>query len=199
MSTPAPADIFFRPTNWLDPFAWESVFGNDRPVEVDVGAGKGSFLLWAAATQLQHNFLGIERLLLRLRKVNKKACRQGLTNVRLIRLEASYLIGKLIPPSSVAAYHIYFPDPWPKRRHQHHRLFNAVFAGDVLRTLRPGGFLNVATDHEEYFRQIQAVMLPVKECAVCPVVSLPVEAQTDFEKEFLAAGTPIHRGRWQKR
>jgi tRNA G46 methylase TrmB len=78
-------------------------------------------------------------------------------------------------------------------------LFNASFVDDIRRTLRSDGFLNVATDHEEYFQQMQTVMLPVKELAVCPVVSLPVEAQTDFEKEFLAAGKPIHRGRWQKR
>jgi tRNA G46 methylase TrmB len=78
-------------------------------------------------------------------------------------------------------------------------LFNASFVDDIRRTLRSDGFLNVATDHEEYFQQMQTVMLPVKEFAACPVVSLPVEAQTDFEKEFLAAGKPIHRGRWRKR
>lgn len=198
MSTPAPASLFYRPPNWLDPFEWRAVFDNDRPVEVDIGAGKGSFLLWAAATRPDHNFLGIERLLVRLRKVEKKARRQELTNIRLLRLEASYLIGKLIPAASVAVYHLYFPDPWPKRRHVHHRLFNASFAADLLRTLQPGGVVNVATDHEEYFQQVQSVLRPVVEFQSVPVVVLPVEAQTDFEREFLAAGKPIHRGRWVK-
>jgi tRNA (guanine-N7-)-methyltransferase len=194
-----PDSIFYRPTNWIDPFEWTDVFGNDHPVEVDVGAGKGRFLLWAAGVCPEHNFLGVERLLLRMRKADRKARRQGLNNVRLIRIEASYLVGKLIPSSTVAAYHIYFPDPWPKRRHHQRRLFNVAFAGELLRTLVPGGKLNVATDHEGYFEQMRSVMQGRPEFVACPVLPLPVEAQTDFEQEFLAASQTIHRARWQKR
>jgi len=187
----------YTPPNWLDPLDWRQVFGNRQPVEVDVGCGKGSFLLWVAQTRPQHNFLGIERLLLRLRKVDKKARRRGLTNVRLIRLEASYLISKLIPPASVTAYHIYFPDPWPKRRHHDRRLINPAFALELQRTLLPAGCLHVATDHEEYFRQMEAVMAGNPAFAREQPESLPVEAQTDFEREFLAAGKPVHRARWR--
>lgn len=189
---------FYRPANVLDPLDWRVVFGNDHPVEVDVGCGKGGFLLWAAQTRPGYNFLGIERLLLRLRKVDKKASKRGLSNIRLIRLEASYLIGKLIPAESVTAYHIYFPDPWPKRRHERRRLFNAAFVSDLRRTLRAAGTVSVATDHEPYFRQMETVMAGDDGFAPIGVEELPVDAQTEFEKEFVTAGKPIWRARWQK-
>jgi tRNA (guanine-N7-)-methyltransferase len=190
--------LIHRPPNILDPLNWPAVFGNDQPVEVDVGCGKGGFLLWAAQTRPTHNFLGIERLLVRLRKVDRKAGKRGLTNVRLIRLEASYLIGKLVPAGSVAAYHVYFPDPWPKRRHERHRLFSTGFVSDLHRTLRPAGTVSAATDHEPYFRQIEAVMAGNRGFTPLPVEDLPAEAQTEFEKEFVAAGKPIWRARWGK-
>ena len=141
----------YTPPNWIEPLNWQSVFAESRPTEVDIGCGKGGFLLWAAQTRLDRNFIGVERLLLRLRGVDKKIRRLGLANARLIRIEASYLIAKLIPESSVSAYHIYFPDPWPKRRHHRRRLFSPAFVGDLRRTLQPGGVVNVATDQENYF------------------------------------------------
>ena len=186
------------PPNWLDPIDWAAVFASAQPIEVDVGCGKGAFLLWAAQARPDHNFLGIERLLLRLRKVDKKARRRGLMNVRFIRLEAGYFISKLIPTASVVAYHIYFPDPWPKRRHWPKRLVNAAIASDLWRTLEPGGAVNMATDHQQYFEQMERVMAAMPEFRQEPPLSLPAEAQTDFEKEFLAAGRPVYRARWVK-
>jgi tRNA (guanine-N7-)-methyltransferase len=188
----------YTPPNWIEPLNWQNVFAESRPIEVDIGCGKGGFLLWAAQTQTDRNFVGIERLLLRLRRVDKKILRLGLANARLIRIEASYLMAKLIPESSVSAYHIYFPDPWPKRRHRQRRLFSPAFVADLRRTLQPGGIVNAATDQDDYFQEMTALMQEPGCFVAEPPLSLPDEARTEFEREFLAAGQPVFRSRWKR-
>jgi tRNA (guanine-N7-)-methyltransferase len=195
---PAPSLVYVAP-NWVDPLDPVAMFGRPGPLEIDVGCGKGGFLLWAAAARPAANFLGIDRLLLRLRKVDKKLRREGLLNARLVRLEASYLIGHLLPDASVAAYHIYFPDPWPKRRHHRRRLFTPEFVRDLERTLVAGGVVNVATDHAEYFEWIRRRMVESGMFLEKAPEALPAEAQTEFEKGFLAAGKPIYRARFERR
>ena len=187
----------YQPGNWLDPLDWSAVFAAaDQPVEVDVGCGKGGFLLWSAATRPTTNFLGVERQLIRLRKVDKKIRDRQLANARLLRVEAGYLIGKLIPAQSVTAYHIFFPDPWPKRRHESRRLFQPAFVLDLQRTLRPGGAVNVATDDLDYFAQMQKVMRASGRFRETVATALPVEAQTEFEKIFLAKHRVIGRAKF---
>jgi len=188
----------YTPPNWIEPLNWKNIFADPRSIEVDVGCGKGGFLLWVAQTQPDRNFLGVERLLLRLRKVDKKIRRLSLVNARLIRIEASYLIAKLIPESSVSAYHVYFPDPWPKRRHHRRRLFSTAFVGDLQRTLQPGGTVNVATDQENYFQEITTLMQESGVFVAESPLSLPDEARTEFEREFLVEGKPVFRGRWKR-
>lgn len=189
------ASAIYKPTSYFELLDWREVFGREAPVEIDVGCGKGAFLVWAAGARPDHNFLGVDRQLVRLRKVDKKIQRIGLTNVRLLRLEFSYLISKLIPDGSVTAYHIFFPDPWPKRRHAAKRLFQPSFVSELQRTLAKGGAVNVATDDASYFAQIVGLMNGFR---VEPPLSLPEEARTEFEKIFLAKGQAIHRGRWVK-
>lgn len=191
--------VIYKPANWFEPLDWRAVFERDQPIEIDLGCGKGSFLLWAATTYPTRNFLGVERLLRRVRRVDRKAVRGGLTNVRLVRLEAMYLVSKLIPEASISAYHILFPDPWPKRRHHARRLISADFLADVHRTMTSDGAVNCATDHEEYFEWIQRAFAESARFTEAEPVVLPTEAQTDFEKEFVAAGKPVYRCRWLKR
>ena len=183
----------YKPDDWLRPLDWPEVFGNNHPVEIDLGCGKGGFLLWAAATRPDRNFLGVERQLVRLRKVDKKIQRAGLTNAQLLRVEAGYFVSKLIPDRSVAAYHIFFPDPWPKRRHHPRRLFQPAFVAELSRTLAKGGAVNVATDDADYFAHIRRVMVPFLEM---PAEILPAEAVTEFERIFLLAGKQIYRARY---
>ena len=186
----------YKPVNWLDPLDWRVVFDEPRPVEIDIGCGKGAFLLWAAQARPLRNFIGVERQLVRLRKVDKKLQRLGLGNVRLIRIEASYFVSKLVPDDSVSAYNINFPDPWPKRRHHPRRLFNAGFAQELSRTLTRHGVVNVATDDTGYFTHIQQVMAESERFASAPPEPLPPEAKTEFENVFVAQGKPIHRTRF---
>jgi tRNA (guanine-N7-)-methyltransferase len=191
--------VVYKSANWFEPLDWQRVFERSQPIEIDLGCGKGSFLLWAATTYPTRNFLGVERLLRRVRSVDRKAARGGLTNLRLVRLEATYLVSKLIPDKSVSTYHILFPDPWPKRRHHGHRLISPGFLVDLHRTMTADSAVNCATDHGEYFEWIQRAFEGSGWFTEAEPVVLPPEAQTDFEKKFVAAGKPVHRCRWLKR
>jgi tRNA (guanine-N7-)-methyltransferase len=189
----------YVPSNWLETLDWRAVFGNEQPVELDIGCGKGSFLLWSARTHPDINFVGVERLLRRTRKIDRKVQRLGLQNIRLLRVEASYLVGYLVPAASVSAYHIYFPDPWPKRRHHQRRLMSPAFILDLHRTLRDGGVANCATDHEEYFQWIQRGFHETLKLTEAKPEILPEQTRTDFEREFLSAGKQVYRCRWVKK
>jgi tRNA (guanine-N7-)-methyltransferase len=188
--------VIYKPANWLDPLDWTAVFSERQPIEVDIGCGKGAFLLWVARARPNHNFVGVERQLIRLRKVDKKVQRLGLQNVKLMRIEAGYFVSKLVPSDSVKNYHIYFPDPWPKRRHHPRRLFNASFVGELHRTLARGGEVHVASDDANYSTQIRKVMVEGKRFAVELPEALPPEARTEFENVFLDQGKEIYRTRF---
>jgi tRNA (guanine-N7-)-methyltransferase len=193
------ASVIYKAASWFELLDWRAVFERDQPIEIDLGCGKGSFLLWAANMRRDRNFLGVERLLRRLRRVDRKAVRSRLNNVRLIRLEAAYLVTKLVPDGSVSDYHVLFPDPWPKRRHQARRLISPDFVTELHRTMTLGGTVNCATDHLEYFEWIQRAFQTSGRFAETEPVALPPEARTDFEKEFVAAGKQVYRCQWLKR
>ena len=168
------------------------------PLEIDVGCGKGRFLLARAASYPEVNFLGIERMLKRIRKVDKKACSHGLQNIRLLRMDAYYAIVYLIPPAQVRTYYIFFPDPWPKKKHSQHRLFSPEFVKALADTLTPHGCVHVFTDHEPYYEQIKHYML--SETRFFPQESFmpKAEEKTDFEILFSSHKT-ICRCSFQKK
>ena len=197
--TESGTSVIYKAASWFEPLDWRAVFERDQPIEIDLGCGKGSFLLWAANTWPKRNFLGVERRLRRLRRVDRKAVRIGLNNLRLVRMEAAYLVTKLVPDGSVSTYHVLFPDPWPKRRHRARRLISLDFVTELHRTMTAGGTVNCATDHLEYFEWIQRAFQTSARFAETEPVALPAEAHTDFEKEFVAAGKQVYRCRWLKR
>ena len=170
---------------WLGPLPMPAWFAHpERPLEVDLGCGKGRFLLARAARHPQTNFLGIDRMLRRIRKVDNRARRLDLDNIRLLRMEAYYATAFLIPNAAVSVYYIYFPDPWPKVRHEGHRLFNARFLDALIRTLAPGGGIHFATDHRPYFEQVADIFAQDPRFAAMPPLVLPEEEQTDFEGAY---------------
>lgn len=126
-------------------------FSADAPLEIDLGCGDGKFTLEMAEHYPERNFLAVERLLGRVRKVCRKADRQGLQNVRVLRLETLYTLEWLLPKACVDRVHLLCPDPWPKAKHHRRRLFQTPFLDAVVRVLKPGGELLFKTDHDEYF------------------------------------------------
>jgi len=139
----------------------------------------------------------VERLLGRLRKLDRKGRRAGLTNLRGLRIESAYFLEYLLPPRSAAALHIYFPDPWPKRKHRRHRLINGRFPELAQGALRPGGRVFIRTDDGDYFQQMTEVFAA---SSAFRQTDTPVELSgllTDFEAEFQARGVQTLRAAFQ--
>jgi len=147
------------PDQWLEPIDFAACFRDpERPFEIDLGCGKGRFLLARAAKFPEVNFLGIDRMLNRIKRIDRKVRRLGLENIRLLRLDGYYAITHLVPPQSVDTYYIFYPDPWPKGKHHHNRIFNEPFMDALARTLKPGGKLHASTDHLPYFKEIAKLL-----------------------------------------
>ena len=177
---------------------WRCVFGNDRPVEVEIGSGTGAFLLAAAARHAHTNFFGIEPSYTRATQLVSAIDAQGLSNARVLAADAGCVVATLLPPSCVATYHIYFPDPWWKRRHHRRRLFTPAFAGALERTLAPSGRIHVATDVDDVFA------LALKTLAACAALTRhgerppPRPGTTVFERKGLARGATIKEATFVK-
>lgn len=150
--------VRIQPQDWLAELDLASCFPRPAPLEVDVGCGKGAFLISQAQQRPEHNFLGIDRMLRRIRKVSNKAGRAGLENLRLLRIDARYAVAHMIPAASVAVYYVFFPDPWPKKRHHGNRFFDDAFLSAVRRTLERGGLIHAATDHIPYYEEMEALL-----------------------------------------
>ena len=141
-----------------EPVSWTAIFSNDHPVEVEIGSGKGLFLANAAVANPDHNFFGIEMAKKYARRAAERIAKRQLANVRMLPGDARLFMAKNCPAASLAAVHIYFPDPWWKARHKKRRVFAEPLVVDIERTLIPGGDLWIATDVEEYYGVIKALL-----------------------------------------
>ena len=196
---PEPVTLIYRPRSILERFVWTDLFPVAQPIEVELGSGDGSFLLEHARQHPERNFVGVERLLGRLRKLNRKGVRAGFRNLRLIRLEAAYLVEYLLPPASVHALHLYFPDPWPKRKHRNRRLVNETLVNAARRALVPGGTVYLRTDDAAYFAQMQAVFGTSAAFIETETPKVLRAILTDFERDFHAQGRPTRHAAYTRR
>jgi tRNA (guanine-N7-)-methyltransferase len=135
------------------PVDWQALFGNAHPVELEIGMGKGTFLLEQAKSRPEVNFFGIEWARWFWRYASDRLRRAGCANAHTVRAEAGFFLNEFVPAQSLSVLHIYFPDPWPKARHHKRRLIQPAFMPLVQRVLRPGGRLQVVTDHQGYWEE----------------------------------------------
>ena len=180
-----------------EPLSLEELFPLPQPFELEIGCGDGGFLFERAQAHPERNFLGIERLLGRVRKLSKKGLREGLTNLRLLRIEARYVLEYLLPEHAFEALHIYFPDPWPKDRHRRHRLINETFPPLARRILRQKGVIYLRTDDPVYFSQMQETFQDLKDFAVENTPGEIASITTEFERQWLDQGRHIHRAAYR--
>ena len=177
---------------------WAAIFGNDAPVEIEIGSGDGAFLLARAVATPTYNLLGIEHASGKSRRLAARLARIAAPHVRALHADATFAIA-LIPSGSVAAYHVYFPDPWPKRRHTERRIFTPRFTAALARTLRPRGALLVATDVASYMATIRDVILDDGAfIEIAPGDDHP-GFTTAFAHKYRAEGRTLHLGRFIRR
>lgn len=188
MSSAQPDSLFYSPDSYIERMSCADMFSTDQPLEVEIGTGDGSFLIQYACAHPELNLIGVERLLGRIRKIDKRGRRDGLTNLRLMRIEANYFVQYMLPKSSVDAFHIYFPDPWPKAKHEKNRLIQPPFLALMADVLKPGGIVYLRTDNVPYFNQMLEVF---GESSAFEALETPAELKsvvTDFEAGFNAQG-----------
>ena len=146
----------FVPEDYFRHLEKHEIVREGRPLEIDLGCGDGKFLLEMAAHYPDRDFLGVERLLGRVRKVCKNIGKRGLANARVLRLESRYTAEWLLPRESVSRLHLLCPDPWPKMRHHRRRLIQEEFLQAIWDLLEPGGEFLFKTDHPGYFEWAEA-------------------------------------------
>jgi tRNA (guanine-N7-)-methyltransferase len=192
-SAGAPQNLIVELHSILKRLELAPLFPKAQPLEVELGCGDASFLLNYAKLHPDRNFIGVERLGGRIRKLDRKGRRAGLTNLRGVKIESSYFLEYLLPPHSAAALHIYFPDPWPKRKHLKNRFINERFLEVAQRALTPGGIVYLRTDHEDYFEQMVTVFAGSKAFQSVDTPEELSEVLTDFEADFLKQGVKTLR------
>lgn len=176
------------------PLCARALFGRDCPFEIELGSGKGRFLLEWAAAHPETGVLAVERARKYAELAAVRAQRAGLANVRVAATTAEDLLFRCLAPASVTAFHIYFPDPWPKKRHHKRRFFCPANLARLVEVLVPGGLLRVKTDHADYARVIGELLAgwpglsPVPDAGAFSGVP-----PTSFEIKYAREERPIHR------
>ncbi|MEX0938372.1 MAG: tRNA (guanosine(46)-N7)-methyltransferase TrmB [Pirellulales bacterium] len=187
------------------PQPWDAgaLFNRPAPLEVEVGSGKGLFMLRAAQQFPEHNFLGIEIAHKYARFAAARLAKHEIANAAMVQGDAQRVFREVLPDESLAAVHVYFPDPWWKKRHHKRRIMNDAFLGQVQRVLLPDGRLHFWTDVGDYFEESLARIAVVTSLAgPFPVDAAPAEHtldyRTHFERRMRLANLPVYRSEFRK-
>jgi tRNA (guanine-N7-)-methyltransferase len=167
------------------------------PLEIEVGCGKGQFLTRRAKENPDCDFLGIERMLERVRLFDGKCRRGNIDNARILRLEALYTFHYLLPEHHARTVYVFFPDPWPKKKHHSHRLFGPLFLNALWKRLETGGKIEFATDHGEYFGAVKEWFAQDSRFEEVEPMPRPREVWTEFETMFREQGLEIYSAAWK--
>ncbi len=191
-------NIALKPENLDGRFDFARIFGRSAAVHIEIGSGKGTFLVNQAKAHPGVNFLGIEWARRYYRFAVDRIGRWNLTNVRIIRTDAAQFICEYVPDSCVDCFHIYFPDPWPKKRHHKRRFLNLTNTDQLIRCLKSAGTIRIATDYAEYFEQIKDVLASrahlLREADFLPTAGTEIGewVGTNFERKYLKENRPIY-------
>ena len=183
------------------PFDWESIFGNSNPVQVEIGFGKGRFILESAERHPDQNYFGIEWAGACVGVARERLAKKQIGNARLMRADAKEVIQSYILPNSVLACHLYFPDPWPKKRHHKRRMVSEELVASLFTSLKPDGEFRFFTDHREYFASTSPIVddHPESERLPSPNPDDPLYVITNYEAKWRGEKREIDRGRWARR
>jgi tRNA (guanine-N7-)-methyltransferase len=181
----------------IEPVDWRTLFGRDGPVEIEIGFGKGMFLCDAARAFPATNFFGIEIERKYALSTAGRLAKRSLTNVKVACTEACWFLQNYVRPTSVAAVHVYFPDPWWKKRHKKRKLFTAEFTREVRRVLSDDGAFHFATDVKDYFDESLALVRELRLFGESTATESGL--MTNFERKYRAEGRPIYRTRFEIR
>ena len=190
--------VALKPEDLDGKIDFAQIFGRKGPVHIEIGAGRATFLLNQAMAQPDVNFLGIEWARKYYRYAVDRIGRWALKNVRIIRTDAAQFLTNFVPDSSIECFHIYFPDPWPKKRHHKRRFLAPANLEQLLRCLTPAGTIRIATDHAEYFEQIQKVLAAfsdrLEKIDFFPTAGANVGewVGSNFERKYLKDKRPIY-------
>ena len=196
MTAPDPLSLNPRETGFVR-LDLRQLFGNENPVVLEIGSGKGRFLISSAMEQRERNFIGIEKSLHYHRVIRERVAKRGLTNVRLINHDAFLVLRDMIPDASIAEVHIYFPDPWPRKREQKRRIIRPEVLGEIRRVLVDGGWGIYVTDHREYFEAAAPIIAEAfrSETRIPGPEDPP---RTNYEAKYRQEGRAIFEARFWK-
>jgi tRNA (guanine-N7-)-methyltransferase len=193
--------ILFDPE--LDPIPpglldWAEIFGREAPVELELGIGKGRFLKESAHARPEHDFLGLEISRKWVNDAKRRILKDPPPNLRLLCSEAQDFLERKVGDASLAALHVYHPDPWPKRRHHRRRLLQPRFLVEAARVLRPGAELLITTDHADYGKVIALNLDGAEGFIALPWGEETALPGTHFEVKYRLEGRTIYRFRMRR-
>ena len=177
----------------------QQLFGNSNPVILEIGSGKGRFLIGTAMERPDRNLIGIEKSLHYHRVIRDRVLKRALTNVRLINHDAFLVLRDMIPDASLSEVHIYFPDPWPRKKEQKRRIIRPEVLREIERVLIPGGSAIYVTDHQSYF-EVAAPLIAEHFRSEARHPGPDDPPRTNYEAKYRAEGRAIFEVRfWNAR
>ncbi len=187
------------------PVPWDvrALFARDAPLEIEVGSGKGMFLVRASGERTEHNFLGCEIARNYARLAAARLARAGREHAVMVEGDALRLFHEVLPAACAHAVHVYFPDPWWKQRHRKRRVMKPEFLADIQRVLEPGGILHFWTDVQEYFTATLALIAECRgllgplEVAERPATD-EFDYRTHFERRMRLHDQPVYRAEFRR-
>jgi len=176
------------------PLDFDKVFGRKTPRILEIGFGMGETTAAIAQAMPEHDFIAVEVHAPGVGSLLRRIDEQGLNNVRIIQHDAAEVVRQMILPASLAGVHVFFPDPWPKKRHHKRRLLQPAFVNELALRLAPRGYLHAATDWEEYAAQILAAFAAeplLENCADGYAPRPAYRPLTKFERRGIGLGHDV--------